>query len=79
VHEEIELRNISAQCIAEQSISYRSKCLKGSAIAQAVSHRPPTAAARVGARAGFLRVLMFPLPILIPPIAPQSSSLGQVQ
>jgi hypothetical protein len=26
---------------------------------------------RSGARAGFLRVLLFPLPILIPPIAPQ--------
>jgi hypothetical protein len=27
-----------------------------------------------GAAAGFLRVLRFPLPIFIPPIAPQSSS-----
>jgi hypothetical protein len=27
-----------------------------------------------GAGAGFLRVLRFPLPIFIPPIAPQSSS-----
>jgi hypothetical protein len=48
----------------------------------------PTAAARVrsrvwssgicgeqsGAGAGFLRVLRFPLPIFIPPIAPQSPS-----
>jgi hypothetical protein len=56
----------------------------GRAIAQAVSHRPPTMAARVwtqvrscgicigrsGTGAGFLRVLRFPLPILIPPIAP---------
>jgi hypothetical protein len=53
-----------------------------------VSHWLPTAAARVRAQArscgicagqsgtavGFLRVLRFPLPIRIPPIAPQSSS-----
>jgi hypothetical protein len=58
------------------------------AIAQAVSCWLPTAAAQVrarvwscgicggqsGAGAGFLRVLLFPLPILIPPIAPQSPS-----
>jgi hypothetical protein len=58
------------------------------AIAQAVKRRFPTAAARVRARvtscgisggqsgtgAGFLRVLRFPLPIRIPPIAPHSSS-----
>jgi hypothetical protein len=56
----------------------------GRAIAQAVSRWLPTAAARVrarvwssgicggqsGAEAGFLRVLRFPLPILIPPISP---------
>jgi hypothetical protein len=56
----------------------------GRAIAQAVSRWLPTAAARVwscgicggqsGAGAGFLRVLRFPLPIFIPPIAPQSPS-----
>jgi hypothetical protein len=60
----------------------------GRAIAQAVSRWLPTTAARVqarvwscgicggqsGARAGFLRVLRFPLPIFIPPIAPQSAS-----
>jgi hypothetical protein len=50
-----------------------------------VSHRFPTAAARVrscrifcgqnGTGAGFLRVLQFPLPILIPPTAPHSSSI----
>jgi hypothetical protein len=62
--------------------------LKGRAIAQAVSRRLPTAAARVrarvwscgicggqsGAGAGFLRVLRVSLPIFIPPIAPQSPS-----
>jgi hypothetical protein len=61
---------------------------EGSAIAQAVSRWLPTAAARIrsrvwssgicggqsGAGAGFLRVLRFPLPIFIPPIAPQSPS-----
>jgi hypothetical protein len=58
------------------------------AIAQAVSRWVPTAAARVrarvwscgicggqsGAGAGFLRLRRFPLPIFIPPIAPQSPS-----
>jgi hypothetical protein len=58
-------------------------CL-GRAIAQAVSRWLPIAAARVwscgicggqsGAGAGFLRVIRFPLPIFIPPVAPQSSS-----
>jgi hypothetical protein len=63
---------------------------KGRAIAQAVSRSLPTAAARVrararvwscgicgrqsGAGAGFLRILRFPLPIFIPPIASQSPS-----
>jgi hypothetical protein len=56
----------------------------GRAIAQAVSRWFPTAAARVQSQvrscgicggqsvtgAGFLRVLRFPLPILIPPTAP---------
>jgi hypothetical protein len=60
----------------------------GRAIAQAVSSRLPTAAARFraqvrscgicggqsGTGAGFLRVLRFPLPILIPPITPHSLS-----
>jgi hypothetical protein len=58
----------------------------GRAVAQVVSRWLPTAAAwvRAGVRscgifggesgigAGFLRVLRFPLPILIPPIAPES-------
>jgi hypothetical protein len=58
------------------------------AIVQAVSRWHPTAAARVRSRvwssgicggqsgvgAGILRVLRFPLPIFIPPIAPQSPS-----
>jgi hypothetical protein len=30
-----------------------------------------------GAKAGFLRVLLFPLPILIPPTAPHSTSIIQ--
>jgi hypothetical protein len=57
----------------------------GRAIAQAVSRRFPTAASRVrsygicggqsGSGAGFLRGLRFPLPIRIPPIAPQPSSI----
>jgi hypothetical protein len=55
-------------------------------MAQAVSRRLPTAAARVraqvwsccgqsGTGAGFLRVLRFPLPVLIPPTPPHSSSI----
>jgi hypothetical protein len=61
----------------------------GHAIAQAVSRRFPTAAAQVraqvrscgicggqsGTGASFLRVLRFPLPIIIPPTAPHSSSI----
>jgi hypothetical protein len=60
----------------------------GRAIAKTVSRWLPTAATRVGSRvwssgicggqsgagAGFLRVLLFPMPIFIPPIAPQSPS-----
>jgi hypothetical protein len=58
------------------------------AIAKVISRRIPTAAARVrssvrscgicgkqsGTGAGFLPVIRFPLPILIPPTAPHSSS-----
>jgi hypothetical protein len=59
-------------------------CL-GRAVAQAASRWLPTEAARVrvrassgvcggqsGTGAGFLRVLQFPLPIIIPPISPSS-------
>jgi hypothetical protein len=60
----------------------------GRAIARTASRRLPTAEARVRAQvkscviccgrsdtgAGFLRVLRFPLPILIPPTSPHSSS-----
>jgi hypothetical protein len=63
--------------------------LHGRATAQAVSRRLPTTAARVpaqvkscgicgghsGTGAGFLRVLRFPLTILLPLIAPHSSSI----
>jgi hypothetical protein len=59
---------------------------QGCAIIQVVSRWVPTAASRVrvrvcscgicgdqsGAGEGFFRVLRFPLPIFIPPIAPQS-------
>jgi hypothetical protein len=57
----------------------------GRTVAQAVSRWLPTAAARVriwaacricggqrGTWAGFLRILLFPLPIIIPPISPSS-------
>jgi hypothetical protein len=61
----------------------------GRPVAQAVSRRLLTATARVraqvrscgvcggqsGTGAGFLRVLRFPLPVLIPPTAPRSSSI----
>jgi hypothetical protein len=64
------------------------KLIFGRVIAQAVSRRLPTVAAPVraqvrscgicsgqsGAGAGFLRVFRFPLPVLIPPTAPHSSS-----
>jgi hypothetical protein len=63
---------------------------RGRAIAQAVTHWLPTAAARLHARfwssgicggqndtrTGFLRVLRFPMPIFIPPDSPSSQSPG---
>jgi hypothetical protein len=66
----------------------KTKYMLGRAIAQAVSRWLPTATSRVrarvwscgigggqsGAGAGFLQVLPSPLPIFIPPIAPQSPS-----
>jgi hypothetical protein len=66
-----------------------SKRLAGGAVTQALSRRFPTAAARVRAHvsscglcggqsvtgAGFLQVILFPLPILIPPTALHSSSI----
>jgi hypothetical protein len=74
-------------------ITYVSICSR--AIAQAVSRRLPTEAALVwaqvrscgtyggqsGTGAGFLRILRFPLPILIPPTAPHyhlSSGAGTI-
>jgi hypothetical protein len=69
--------------------SVQNNQVKGRAIAQAVRYWLPTAAARVrvraacgvcsgqsGTGAGFLRVLRFPLPIIIPPISPSSKSPG---
>jgi hypothetical protein len=67
-------------------VTVSANILVGRAIAQEVSRWLPTAAARVraqvtpcgiscgqsGTGAGFLRVLRFPLPILIPPTAPHS-------
>jgi hypothetical protein len=62
---------------------------EGRAVTQADSRRLPTATARVRVRAacgvcggqsstwaGFLRVLRFPLPIIVPPISPASLSPG---
>jgi hypothetical protein len=65
-----------------------SKTHLGRAVAQAITRWLPISAARVRARVkscgicsgesgtggGFFRVLRFPLPIFIPPIAPQSPS-----
>jgi ribosomal protein L37AE/L43A len=62
--------------------------MNGRVIAEAVSRRLSTAVDRVraqvwscgicggqsGTGTGFLRVLRFPLPVIIPPVAPQSSS-----
>jgi hypothetical protein len=69
----------------------QTKTVQGRAIAQAVSRRLPTAAARVQTRVWscvilwwtqvalgqvFFRQLWFPLPIYIPSASPQSSSLS---
>jgi hypothetical protein len=64
----------------------------GRALSQAVSHRLPTAAARdrgrvwscgicgeqSGTGAGFLLVFPFPLPVFIPPVAPQLPGAGTI-
>jgi hypothetical protein len=77
-------------CIALQTEKPNLDCAVGRAIAQAVSRWLPTAAARVrtrvwlngicggqsGTGAGFLRVLLFPLLIFIPPNSPSSQSPG---
>jgi hypothetical protein len=87
-------RHASAADVPTEMFVLGRKCceeisIEGRAIAQAVSHRLPIAAARVrsqvrsrgicggqsGTAAGFLRVLRFPLPILIPPTTPHSSSI----
>jgi hypothetical protein len=80
--------HVDTQGSFETNVSQNKSLLVGRAIAQAVSHWLPTVAAQVrawvwscgicggqsGAGAGFLGVLRFPLPIFIPPIAPQSPS-----
>jgi hypothetical protein len=56
--------------------------IQGRAIAQAVSHQLPTAEARVRAKVTLCEIcggqtgIRSPLPITIPPTAPQSSSCG---
>jgi hypothetical protein len=79
-------------CSHHKSSERKQPLMLGRAISQAVSHRLLTAAARVrtqvgscgicggqsGTGAGFLRVLRFPLPILILPTAPHSSGAGTI-
>jgi hypothetical protein len=74
----IQAGNIAISTSIINSVNYK-MCR---AIAQAVSRWLPTAAARVrthvrscGTGTGFLRVLRFPLPILITPTATPSSSI----
>jgi hypothetical protein len=79
----------SASVISPNIITMLLYRREGRVITQAVSRLLPTAAARVrsqlksceiyggqgGAGVGFLRVLWFPLPILIPPTPPHPSSI----
>jgi hypothetical protein len=74
--------------LSVRSVTHKTKVIVGRAIAQPVSRRLPTAAARVrpqvrscgicggrsGAGACVLRVIPFPLPILIPQTTPHSQS-----
>jgi hypothetical protein len=76
-----------------REIRRKVRVCRGRAIAQAVCRRFPTAAARVraqvrscgicggqsGTGAGFLLVLRYPLPILIPSTTPHSSSLSIIR
>jgi hypothetical protein len=83
------IKALSTCCVFTRLLVTASNGGRCRGIVQAVSHRLPRAAARVrsyvrscgvcggqsGAGAGFLRVFRFPLPILIPPTAPHSSSI----
>jgi hypothetical protein len=78
-HNDVVLKGSATKVLVRSS--------SGRAISQAVSRRLPTATARVrsqvkscgiygaqsGTGAGFLRVLLFSFPILIPPTDPYSS------
>jgi hypothetical protein len=82
------IRNLTLLWAEEKILAKALLRTIGRAIAQAFSRCLPTAAARVrvrdwscgicggqsGAGAGFLPVLLFPLPIFIPPVDPQSPS-----
>jgi hypothetical protein len=89
IEADIEFAELRSLIIFLQSLQGRCNSrLLGRAIAQAVGRQLPTAAAQVlaqvrscgiyggqsGTRSGFLRVLRFPLPVLIPPTAAHSSS-----
>jgi hypothetical protein len=83
------MRNVFGLCSFSDLIISPVTCVRGRAIAQAVSQQFSKAAVRVRAKVrscgicgglsdtgvGFLQLLWFPLPILIPPTAPHSSSI----